>query len=95
MNKARRNLLIEALALTSVVGCSDPRYLSGKVVKESGSVVSIVPSRGAVFGNESVKFGRPNYILTVDVNNGGSNSKYDGRYTMNVYQRNKSLAALA
>jgi hypothetical protein len=82
----KRNLVIGALALTSLGGCSEPRYLEGKVVKESGSAVSLIRSEGALFGNDSVKFGNLNYILTVDTNK--------GRYIIDVLQDGKSLAAL-
>ncbi len=87
MNKLKRNLVIGALALTSLGGCSEPTYLEGKVAKESGSAVNLIRSEGALFGNDSVKFGKLNYILTVDTSK--------GRYVIDVCQKEKSLAALA
>src|SRR3989344_6340839 len=54
-------VLAGALALVGA-GCSHhPQYQEGKVTKESGTVVNIVESSGALFGNESVKFGNPNF----------------------------------
>ncbi|MBS3074618.1 hypothetical protein J4447_04175 [Candidatus Pacearchaeota archaeon] len=81
-------VLTGALALVGV-GCSHhPQYQEGKVTKESGTVVNIVESSGALFGNESVKFGNPNYVLTVETD--------QGKYTINVEGRySKPLAALA
>lgn len=71
-------------------GCSshDPQYLEGKVTKESGTVVNIVESGGALFGNESVKFGNPTYVLTVETD--------QGEYVINVRENyHKPLVALA
>lgn len=64
------------------------QYQEGKVTRESGTVVNIVESSGALFGNESVKFGNPNYVLTVETD--------QGKYVINVSERySKPLAALA
>jgi len=81
-------VLAGALAFSSA-GCSHhPQYQEGKVIKESGTVVNIVESSGALFGNESVKFGNPNYVLTVETD--------DGKYVINVRENHrKPLAALA
>ena len=72
-------------------GCGDTKpcyYLEGEVIKESGSVVSVIESSGAVFGNESVKFGNPTYVLRVKTEK--------GIYTINVEgDSQKPLAALA
>ncbi len=83
-----RIVLAGALAFGSA-GCSDhPEYQEGKVTKEGGTVVNIVESSGALFGNESVKFGNPNYILTVETD--------QGKYVINVRENyRKPLAALA
>ncbi len=69
-------------------GCYHPQYQEGKVTKENGTVVNIVESSGALFGNESVKFGNPNYVLTVETD--------QGKYVINVRERRpKPLVALA
>ena len=92
MNRLEKALGIGALVLT-LGGCDSynsfkPEYLEGTITKESGNVVNIVGSSGALFGNESVKFGDPNYILTVKTTN--------GEYIINVRETNsKPLAALA
>ncbi|MFH1174980.1 MAG: hypothetical protein V1725_07650 [archaeon] len=51
-------------------GCVNTTYLQGKVVKEAGSVASVVESSGALFGNESVKFSNPTYLLQVQTSQG-------------------------
>ncbi len=88
MNKLQKLLGIGALTL-ALSGCAyEPKYLEGKVIKESGTIVNIVESSGALFGNESVKFGNPNYILTVETS--------EGKYIIDVGERySKPLAALA
>ena len=70
-------------------GCSHhPQYQEGKVTKESGTVVNIIESSGALFGNKSVKFGNQNYVLTVETD--------QGKYVINVGEDyRKPLAALA
>jgi len=73
-----------AFALT---GCEDGKYLEGKVVKESGMVANVVPSDGAVFGNESVKFGNSSYVLTINT--------AEGDYVIDIYNgTRKTLAGL-
>jgi len=86
-------VLAGALALGGA-GCSyspqyqPPQYQEGKVTKESGTVVNVVESSGALFGNESVKFGNPNYVLTVETD--------QGKYVINVRENyRKPLVALA
>src|SRR3989338_7257306 len=83
-------VFVGTLALSGP-GCSNkfiPEYLEGKVTKESGSVVNLMESSGALFGNESVKFGNPSYVLTVET--------YQGRYVISVDERySKPLVALA
>ena len=88
MNKLQKALGMGMLALT-LNGCSDipQKYLEGKVTKESGTACNIVESSGALFGNESVKFGEPTYILTVETK--------QGKYTINVIEYRKSILALA
>ncbi len=89
MNKIKRLVGIGALAL-SLVGCGEvkPIYLEGRVIKESGTVVNLVESSGALFGNESVKLGNPNYLLTVETS--------EGKYIMDISEHySKTLAALA
>ena len=82
-------VLAGALAFGSA-GCSSyhPQYQEGEVTKESGTVVNIVESSGALFGNESVKFGNPNYVLTIKTDK--------GKYIIDVRENyQKPLAALA
>jgi hypothetical protein len=81
-------VLAGALAFGSA-GCSyHQEYQEGKVTKESGTVVNVVESSAALFGNESVKFGNPNYVLTVETD--------QGKYVINVRESSsKPLAALA
>ncbi len=91
MNKVKGLIGAGILTLTSLSGCQ-AKYLEGTVVKESGTVLNLVESpKPFLFGNESVKFGNPNYILTIKTNGG----KYivDLR-EINSY-KNKTLAALA
>ena len=90
MNSLQKILAIGSLPLV-LAGCEVKlEYLTGEVLKESGSITQIIPSRGALFGNESVKFGNDNYILTI-----GTNA---GNYVLEVgpfYRGDKSLIALA
>ena len=82
--------IILASALTfGGVGCSyQPEYQEGKVIKEGGSIANIVESSGALFGNESVKFGNQNYVLSVDTE--------QGKYVIYVREyHSKPIAALA
>lgn len=81
-------VLAGALAFGGAGCYHRPQYQEGKVTKESGTVVNIVKSSGALFGNESVKFGNPNYVLTVETD--------QGKYIINVSESySKPLAALA
>ena len=73
---------LSAIALLSpIISCFDfaKRYETGTVEKKSVTPVSIVPSTGAVFGNDSVKFGEQACVLDVETPN--------GIYTMSVYQQ--------
>ena len=68
--------LIGAIGLT---GCGEqlkPQTLEGTVKEEFGTASRIVESSGAIFGNESVKFGDPTYGLVLEAN--------DGTYTINI-----------
>jgi starvation-inducible outer membrane lipoprotein len=89
MEKLTKTVGIGALIL-ALNGCGDtPKYQEGRVTNESGTAVDIVESRGALFGNESVRFGRPTYCLTVETSR--------GTYVMDVFVRplfSKSLVAL-
>ena len=56
------------LALVGCGSCDDYEinYIEGEVVREGGSLVrNLAESSGAFFGNESVKVGKPTYVLTV------------------------------
>ena len=89
MNRLQEISEIGALVLI-LNGCASfqPKYLEGKVTKESGTIVNLVESSGAFFGNESVKFGNPNYILTIETSG--------GKYIVDVSETySKPLAALA
>ncbi len=84
--------ILSSIALAGALalgGCSPhPQYQEGKVTKESGTVVNIIKSSGALFGNESVRFGNLNYVLTVETD--------QGKYVINVEENyHKPLAALA
>src|SRR3989344_5729738 len=77
-------VLAGAIGLT---GCSKD-YKTGTVEKESGTVAQIVESSGALFGNESVKFGNPTYILQIKT--------AEGTYTASVESYgNRTIEALA
>ncbi len=60
-----------SLAATTVLafgGCVPEReYVTATVVKEAGTIVerlaTIEPSEGATFGNDSVRFAKPTYVL--------------------------------
>ena len=87
-------LITGVLAGTLIFGgikCGEkfqPEYQEGKVIKESGTAVNIVESTGAIFGNEAVKFGNPNYVLSVETNK--------GKYIISVWEEySKPLVALA
>ena len=69
-------------------GCGPIEYVEGVVTKESGTIVNIVESSGAIFGNESVKFGNPSYVLTVESER--------GKYILNVRENwSKPLSVLS
>ncbi len=90
MNKIKGLIGAGILSLAALSGCRPvkPIYLEGKVIKESGTVVNLVESSGALLGNESVKLGNPNYLLTIETS--------EGKYIIDVKQHwSKSLAALA
>lgn len=73
--------------MLALCGC-EPEFQEGKVLKESGTILNIIESSGALFGNESLKFGDPTYILTVET--------AQGNYTINVREvRRKPIAALS
>ncbi|MBI4738713.1 hypothetical protein HY772_04000 [Candidatus Woesearchaeota archaeon] len=72
---------------SGLTGCSVD-YKTGTVEKESGTVAQIVESRGALFGNESVKFSDPTYILQIKTE--------EGVYIASVKSgRQKTIEALA
>ncbi len=93
MAKTLRNILAGTALLGALTGCSrDQQYISGQVTKENGTAVNIVKSSGALFGNESIKFGSPTYILKVQTDS--------GEYIINVndscyYPTRKPILALA
>jgi len=99
MNKLQKDKLQKALGVGALVlafasGCdrgpSKPSdiYLEGTVKKEAGSVAQIVESSGALFGNESVKFSDPTYVLQIETP--------EGIYTASVQQYgDRTLDALA
>ncbi|MBW3002035.1 hypothetical protein KY338_02630 [Candidatus Woesearchaeota archaeon] len=92
MNYFRKGLYICGLALALATGCVEkPKIITGTVEKEGGTLVQqkqiIEKSSGAIFGNESIKFGDQTYVLTVDT--------AEGRYVVSVKQvSSKPLAAL-
>lgn len=92
MNYFRKGLYICGLALALATGCTEKsKTIIGTVEKEGGTLVQqkqiIEKSSGAMFGNESIKFGDQTYVLTVDAP--------EGRYVVTVAQRSgKPLAAL-
>ena len=78
-------VLSGAIGLT---GCPSRNYQTGTVEKEYGTATQIVESSGALFGNESVKFGNPTYILQIKTT--------DGTYIASVESsENKKIEALA
>ena len=94
MNGIQKTLGI-GLLLNVASGCErlPGDYLEGTVIKEAGSAAQLVESRGAFFGNESVKLSNPTYLLQIQTS--------DGVYTTSVFntpplnERYKSLEALA
>ena len=79
-NKLITVMGIGALALNLSACCQDYslRELEGTVLKEKGNIMNIESSSGAIFGNESVKFGDKTYILNVRTK--------EGDYIMQVYE---------
>ena len=58
-----------------LAGCDNkPQYIDGTVLKESGTIVDrqkiIERSEGALFGNESVRFGDPTYAIQFKADDG-------------------------
>jgi uncharacterized lipoprotein NlpE involved in copper resistance len=93
MNKLQKALNVGALVLT-LAGCNNEDhsnhldiYLEGTVKREAGTVAQIVESSGALFGNESVKFSDPTYVLQIETP--------EGLYTASVKEWNRPLEALA
>ena len=77
-----------AMMLQGCLKETESVYLEGTVIKELGSVASIVPSNGAFFGNESIKFSQKTYILQIQTS--------EGLYTVDVYEGyRKTLESLA
>ena len=72
MSKLQKALGIGALTLALATGCEQkkPEYVTGTVTKERGTVAQIVESSGALFGNESVKFSDPTYVLQIKTDRG-------------------------
>ncbi len=87
--------LVAAVAI-GLTGCEksekkDP-FVYGTVIKEAGTIVDrqkiIERAEGAIFGNDSIRFGDSTYILQIQTN--------QGLYTANVEKfGNKTLEALA
>jgi len=93
MNYFRKGLYICGLTLALAIGChgEKPKIITGIVEKESGTIVQqkqiVEKSSGAVFGNDSIKFGDQTYVLTVNSS--------EGKYIIKVRESgNKPLAAL-
>ena len=89
MNKTLGTIVLAAISL---IGCDgkenkDP-FVYGKIVKETGTVARVVESRGALFGNESVKISEPTYVLQIQTD--------QGLYTASIKEhRKKPRDALA
>jgi len=68
----------------------EPNYIEGEVTKEGGTLGrNLVESRGALFGNESVRIGKQTYVVSVKTDK--------GNYVIDVvsWSRNRTLPALA
>ena len=84
---------LAALTLSGVLifgGCDNSEYIEGTVVKEAGTITQIVPSSGAMFGNESIKFSKPSYIIQIQTP--------QGLYTADIkhyFHQDKSLESMA
>ena len=78
------------IATVGLTGCDkpQPQTLEGTVKEEFGTAQRIVESSGALFGNESVKFGDPTYGLVLATDKG------EYVITVNNY-RTKPVTALA
>ena len=71
--------IVTGLFVLSIIGIlifvnrqheSKREYIEGTIIKEYGNIGSIVESSGALFGNESIKFSKPYYCITVDTQQG-------------------------
>jgi len=92
MNRLQKALGIGALTLALATGCEQkkpekPEYVTGTVIQERGTVVQLVESSGALFGNESVKISGQAYILQIQTP--------QGVYTASIIKGQKPLEALA
>lgn len=86
----KKTLTATALLLAGAIGLSgcSRDYKTGTVEKEYGTVAKIIESSGALFGNESVKFSDPTYILQIKT--------AEGTYTASVIPyKNRTIEALA
>ena len=83
----KRNYLLGLAAVGALFsgGCDNSykpaKYIEGVVIKEGGTITGrqqlIKESKGALFGNESVKIGKPTYVIQIELN--------DKVYTLGVY----------
>jgi len=93
MEGLKRLLCAGSLAgLAFLSGCNQPsKYVEGIVKKEKTNILEIAPSKGALFGNESVRItGDKNYVLQIETN--------EGLYTASVIPTSygkKTLEALS
>ncbi len=80
-----------SLVLATMIGLSGCgqklQYTYGTVTKERGTVAHIVESSGALFGNESVKFNDPTYVLQIQTDR--------GLYTATIREWTRPLESLA
>lgn len=81
---------ISGLGISLCYAIPSQVYVEGKVVKEGGTLPNLMKSSGALFGNESVKLGGANYVLTVATNQGN----YTFEVKQNVWGGVKTLPAL-
>lgn len=73
MNRLQKALAVGVLGVSLFTGCIEqekPEYVIGTVKKELGTVAKVVKSRGAIFGNESVKISDPTYLLQIQTPQG-------------------------
>jgi hypothetical protein len=67
---------LTAIVLASVIGLSGcgrkapENYIQGEVIERYGNITGLVESSGVLFGNESVKVGKPNYVMRVKTEQG-------------------------